>query len=410
MERTKTLTLVSAAVALALASAAHAQTAPAAKPAAAPNPPSLAYAGGTAPAAAPAAAAPASSAANSCKPAAPVSCAAAAPAPAAPKKPVYRPRPVQKTDDAAAEEVRKLRALYVADMQARQEEADRKAAEAAAMGTDAREEARAWQSGKKARPLMGTDGLLQYPFGQGQPEITCAPLRACDIQLQAGEVINNVILGDTVRWVPAPAKTGDGAMAVPHVIVKPTEPGLTTNLIVTTNRRTYTLTLKSSETSYVSRVGFYYPADMVQDWNGEALLAQRKAEEDSKRKVSDMPIASIEQLNLDGYKIKGDKNLAWYPVRVFDDGTRVWIQMPASIRSNEAPALVLLDKNGDSELVNYRVKEAEQGGAKVTYYIVDKLFDRAGLIVGVGSDQQKVEITKSKGGKVATNWTSRYDD
>ena len=56
------------------------------------------------------------------------------------------------------------------------------------------------------------------------------------------------------------------------------------------------------------------------------------------------------------------------------------------------------------------MKEAEQGGAKVTYYIVDKLFDRAGLIVGVGSDQQKVEITKSKGGKVATNWTSRYDD
>jgi type IV secretion system protein VirB9 len=405
MERSKTLTIVSAAVALALASTAHAQTAPAAKPAAtgAPTPPSLAYAG-TTPAAA---AAPVAAASGSaCKVAAPVSCDQAAPAKPKPAvHHVYRPR-----RDDTAEEVRKLRALYDADQAARKAEEARKAAEAAAMGTDAAAEARAWQAGKKARPVMGADGLLQYPYGEGQPQVTCAPLRACDIQLQAGEVINNVILGDTVRWIPAPAKTGDGALAVPHVIVKPTEPGLTTNLIVTTNRRTYTLTLNSSNDTYVSRVGFYYPADMVQNWNGEALLAQRKAEEDAKRKVSDMPITSIDQLNLDGYKLKGDKDLPWYPVRVFDDGTHVWIQMPNSIHSNEAPALVLLDKHGDSELVNYRVKEAEQGGQKVTYYIVDKLFDRAGLIVGVGGDQKKVEIIKRKSSDVATNWTTRYDN
>lgn len=279
------------------------------------------------------------------------------------------------------------------------------------MGTESSTEAKRWQGGGSARPVMGSDGLLQYPFGQAQPELTCAPLRACDIQLQAGEVINNVILGDTVRWIPAPAKTGDGALSTPHVIIKPTEAGLQTNLIITTSRRTYTLTLRSSEVNYVSRVGFYYPADMVQDWNGSAELAQRKADEDSKRKVSDMPITSIEQLNLDGYKIKGDRDLAWYPTRVFDDGTRVWIQMPASMKSNEAPALVLLDKNGDSELVNYRVKEADQGGAKVTYYIVDKIFERAGLIVGVGRDQRKVEIIKdSRKTSSAGNWSSRFDN
>ena len=278
------------------------------------------------------------------------------------------------------------------------------------VGVDVKEEVLAWQAGKKARPMMGADGLLQYPFGQGQPEVMCAPLRACDIQLQAGEIINNVSLGDTVRWIASPAKTGEGALAVPHVIVKPTEPDLETNILITTNRRTYVLTMRSNQTNYISRVGFYYPGDMVQDWNGEALLAQRKAEEDSKRKVADMPITSIEQLNLDGYRIKGDKGLAWYPVRVFDDGTRVWIQMPSSIRSNEAPALVLLDKNGDSELVNYRVKEATQGGVKVTYYIVDKLFEKAGLIVGVGGDQRKVEITKATRGNFVSNLFGGSDD
>jgi len=278
------------------------------------------------------------------------------------------------------------------------------------MGTESSTEAKRWQGGGSARPVMGPEGLLQYPFGQAQPELTCAPLRACDIQLQAGEVINNVILGDTVRWIPAPAKTGEGALSTPHVIIKPTETGLLTNLIITTSRRTYTLSLRSSDVNYVSRVGFYYPADMVQDWNGSAELAQRKADEDSKRKVSDMPITSIEQLNLDGYKIKGDRDLAWYPTRVFDDGTRVWIQMPASMKSNEAPALVLLGKSGDSELVNYRVKEAEQGGTKVTYYIVDKIFDRAGLIVGVGRDQRKVEIIKdNRKSSSVGSWTNRSD-
>lgn len=264
------------------------------------------------------------------------------------------------------------------------------------------DESRSWQQGGSARPIMGQDGLLLFPYGQSQPTLTCEPLRACDIQLQAGEIINNVIFGDTVRWVATPATTGSGAQATPHVIVKPTESGLNTNLIVTTNRRTYMLTLNSTEGKYVSRVGFYYPQDLVQDWNGQAEAERRKVEQESTRKVADLPIASIDQLNLDSYQVKGDRSLPWYPVRVFDEGTHVWIQMPPSIRASEAPALVLIGNSGDSELVNYRVKEANQGGAKVTYYIVDKLFAKAALIVGVGRDQQKVEITRAN--KNTTAW------
>lgn len=473
MQSKNALSLISAAVALTLATAAHAQqAAPAAAPAAptkavgttaAPAPATLAYGN---PASAPVAAV--KTEAASCKPAVATSCNDTAAAAPAKPKPVYRApaKPVRlqlhnviapaifdfsfngDIQDAlnalqlkqpqltvlnpagtpSAVPVRlQLQNVSLVDALRAIGEQGNNAADVIYngsnhtarisykakndMGTESSTEAKRWQSGGSARPLMGTDGLLQYPFGQAQPELTCAPLRACDIQLQTGEVINNVILGDTVRWIPAPAKTGEGVLATPHVIVKPTEAGLQTNLIITTNRRTYTLTLRSSEVNYVSRVGFYYPADMVQDWNGAAELAQRKADEDSKRKVSDMPIASIEQLNLDGYKTKGDRDLAWYPTRVFDDGTRVWIQMPASIKSNEAPALVLLDKNGDSELVNYRVKEADQGGAKVTYYIVDKLFERAGLIVGVGRDQRKVEIIKeSRKTSSAGNWSSRFDN
>lgn len=257
------------------------------------------------------------------------------------------------------------------------------------------DEARNWQKGGAARPIMGQDGVLLFPYGQSQPTLTCEPLRACDVQLQAGEIINNVILGDTVRWLVAPATTGSGTQAAPHVIVKPTEINLQTNLVITTNRRTYMLTLASSSGQYVSRVGFYYPQDLVQDWNGQAEAERRKLESEEKRKVSELPISSLDQLNLDSYRVKGDRSLPWYPVRVFDDGTRVFIQMPASIRSSEAPAMVL-ERNGAFELVNYRVKQAQQGGASVTYYVVDKLFAKGALLVGVGGDQEKVEIIRNK--------------
>jgi P-type conjugative transfer protein TrbG len=257
------------------------------------------------------------------------------------------------------------------------------------------DEARNWQKGGTARPIMGQDGVLLFPYGQSQPTLTCEPLRACDVQLQAGEIINNVILGDTVRWQVAPATTGNGSQATPHVIVKPTETNLQTNMVVTTNRRTYMLTLASSSGQYLSRVGFYYPHDLVQDWNGQAEAERRKLETEEKRKVSELPIASIDQLNLDSYRLKGDRSLPWYPVRVFDDGTRVFIQMPASVKSSEAPAMVL-ENNGVFELVNYRVKPAQQGGMTVTYYVVDKLFAKGALLVGVGGDQQKVEIIRNK--------------
>ncbi len=278
------------------------------------------------------------------------------------------------------------------------------AAERIIYGTSATTEAQSWQAGGTARPVMGADGLLMFPYGQYQPTLICMPLRGCDVELQAGEIINNVSFGDTVRWIASPATTGAGATAIQHVIVKPTEENLETNLNIYTTRRTYHLTVKSTPGTYTSRIGYYYPAEMVQTWNGQAEAERRKADKDAERKISDLPIASIEQLNLDGYKVKGDKSLPWYPTRVFDEGTHVWIQMPPTIKASEAPALVLIGKDGKPELVNYRVKEADQGGAKVTYYIVDKLFTKAALIVGVGGDQRKIEIDKiSK----TSSWFSR---
>jgi len=248
------------------------------------------------------------------------------------------------------------------------------------------EEARKWRDGLTAAPINGPDGLVKFPYGETQPELVCSPLHACDIELEAGEVINDApLLGDSVRWITAPAYSGSGENKIPHVVVKPTVSGIETNLIIATSKRTYALTLKSSEKNYTSRVGFYYPHDMVQQWGKNSSEKEKVAE----TKVSDMPMVSADQLKFD-YELDGDSSLPWYPVRVFSDGRHVYIQMSAAMQSSEAPALVLLNTNDESELVNYRVKGS--------YYIVDKLFDRAALIIGVGGDQKKVTISKASSG------------
>jgi type IV secretion system protein VirB9 len=258
-------------------------------------------------------------------------------------------------------------------------------------GVDVVAEAKQWQRNGSARPVRGKDGLILFPFGQYQPVLTCAPLFACEIALEPGESIKNVVSGDTIRWIVAKAESGEGQQLVKHVFVKPTETGISTNLSITTNRRVYVLTLKSTKgNDYVSRVGFYYPEAMVQNWS------------ESERKTRDQaPVATFPGLAPDqlkfNYRFRGDKSLPWYPVQAFSDASHVYIQMSEKMKASEAPALILLDGN-TTQLVNYRVSKG--------YFIVDKIFDQAALIVGVGSDQKRVDVIRDQG-FFERLWTNR---
>ena len=60
----------------------------------------------------------------------------------------------------------------------------------------------------------------------------------------------------------------------------------------------------------------------------------------------------------------------------------------AKLRLREAPVLVVIGRDNKPEMVNYRVKG--------DMYIVDRLFDRAELILGTGKKAQKVEIERER--------------
>jgi len=94
----------------------------------------------------------------------------------------------------------------------------------------------------------------------------------------------------------------------------------------------------------------------------------------------------LDRLNF-RYEIDGD-DPHWRPLRAFDDGRKVFIQFPGRLDQGEAPPLFVVGRNGDSQLVNYRVNGS--------YYIVDRLFAAAELRLGE-RDQEVVRIIRTRG-------------
>lgn len=243
------------------------------------------------------------------------------------------------------------------------------------------------KSGKSVKPVPGADGTIRFVFGASQPSIVCAVMQVCDVELQPGEQVSSVNLGDSVRWLVEPAISGSGPGAVQHLIIKPLDVGLETSLVVTTNARTYHLRLRSHRTDYMPRVAFSYPEVTAAKW---AALKQAEAVE---RKVNTLPATGEYLGNLDfGYRVSG--KAAWKPVRVYNDGVKTIIEMPKAMSETEAPTLLAVRDSGtpfkkdEQVMINYRL----QGNR----FIVDNLFDKAILIAGVGAGQKKIVIERVK--------------
>jgi len=219
-----------------------------------------------------------------------------------------------------------------------------------------------------------------YPYTEGALyQLYASPGQVTDIALQPGEELVSVSAGDTVRWVVGDTLSGSGASARVHVLVKPVAAGLATNLMIATDRRTYHLELTSLEKTYMAALSWRYPADSL------ASLASTNARGLEREAAAAAPEVRLEDLNFN-YRIDGDRP-DWRPVRVFDDGRQVFIQMPAGLAATDAPPLFVLGAGGRAELVNYRVRGS--------YYIVDHLFTAAELRLGQ-RPQTVVRIRRGK--------------
>jgi type IV secretion system protein VirB9 len=211
--------------------------------------------------------------------------------------------------------------------------------------------------------LQNQNGALSYVYGDHIPRIVCRPNHLTDISLQAGEKVTAVHAGDTARWQIAPAQSGADDQETVHVIVKPLMLDIRTNLLVMTDRRTYNLDLLASENDFIPSVRFSYPDDLYF-----------------------------------GYTVTKGKELPWRPVRVFDDGVKTYLEMPAKYKSLEAPVLMFYEGK-ELKLVNYRVKDR--------FYVADRIMTKKAVLMA-GKSRVVIERRKeSLGSKHSSSEVSR---
>lgn len=249
-----------------------------------------------------------------------------------------------------------------------------------------------------ALPEASKDGRVTYVFGAGLPTVVTSPMHISIIELEPGETMTSEpAIGDSVRWEIMPGSSGKGASLEPLVMLKPHAAGLDTNLVITTDKRTYYLRLVSRDVEYMARTAFSYKDDEDAKW-AKFVAAERlaKADREAAQVVTPVGGDAIDNLNFD-YEIKGG-NAVIRPIRVMDDGSKTYITMPDAVLHQDLPALVVenpkLKGEKAQEMVNYRVKG--------NLYIVDRLFDRAALVIGSGKAVTKVEIARKtalSGGK-----------
>jgi len=230
-------------------------------------------------------------------------------------------------------------------------------------------------------PDAYVNATLYYDYEAGRLyQVQTSPHFLTAIMLRPGEKLLAKAAGDTVRWVLGETAQGVGVNQQVVVLLKPIRGGLKTNVVLTTDQRTYLIEASSREGgTYTSEVSWNYPQEEM------AALAATQA---AQAQTVVAPGLSVDQLHF-GYKVEPvhGKPPRWQPLRVFDDGTKTYIQFPINMAATDAPPLFLIGPGDKAELVNYRYLNG--------YYIVDRLVDVAELRIGE-KPQTVVRITRSK--------------
>jgi type IV secretion system protein TrbG len=234
------------------------------------------------------------------------------------------------------------------------------------------------QANASASQAPDADGYLNavmsYTYVPGAIfRVYTAPNNVTDLILEPGEqLMGEPAAGDTLRWRLGVSTAAIAGAPQTHIFIKPTRPGLSTNLTLNTDRRTYFIKLESIDGDCMVAVQWTYP-------QAQPLAPVGAPPASPASPAATTATADAAALNFD-YAVEVTKGRpAWKPRAVYDDGVHTFIRFDQSLLHREAPALFVIER-GEMQIVNYRVKES--------LYIVDRLFDVAEL--RLGQDEQDV--------------------
>lgn len=278
-----------------------------------------------------------------------------------------------------------------------------------------------------AKQVAGTTykaGLVTFAYGSGIPTVVCALLELTDLAFEKGESILSVQLGDSVRWNIESAISGSANDSVEHLIVKPLEAGLKTSMLITTDRRTYHIRLKSTEADFMPAVVFSYPNSLKlpsKKHYGDDSYLQYTSNYDSNEDHNDYSetnsslknYSSVQNVSYEGnsrpalnvaatyndstqrrnynYSVDGDSKII--PQNVYDDGKRTFIVMNNPINSSYLP--VLQEISSESFLF---FGEDKTNTINFTYFdntfVVDGIYSHLRLISKNGEEKQSADVVR----------------
>lgn len=203
----------------------------------------------------------------------------------------------------------------------------------------------------RPQPSSGDSRLQTVEYRNNQVvTLEVAPGYQLSVEFAPDEKIESVGLGDSTAWMVSPTKRGN------HLFIKAAQSGVSTNMTVVTDIRTYAFDLHplpgpSATMAYTVR--FSYPAPP-----GTRVQAGEAAT------VTDTL-----------YRVKGDKKLR--PSAISDDGIKTYIEWPANVAM---PAIYAVNDQGRESLVNGVVQDemfVVDGVSQQLVFRIDKRVARA---------------------------------
>lgn len=210
-------------------------------------------------------------------------------------------------------------------------------------------------------------------------QIYTKPERITDIAFETGEAILSIGGGDSQRWTISETQSGKEPYLRKHIFVKPHQQDISTNLVVTTDKRTYHIEIHAlAHIPYQASVSWRYPSSPI-------IISNEMVGAKKEQKL-ETPMSGVGQRQLNfNYHFVAQERPAWMPRRVFDDGHKTYVEFPEAMQDSEAPILFGLSPAKQHEVLNYRRHK--------NFYIVDHLVDIAELTVG-GKTQIKVGVER----------------
>lgn len=214
---------------------------------------------------------------------------------------------------------------------------------------------------------------IRFPYMSDKVyKIYTQPGFVTDIVLEKNEKITYVGGGDTARWKVDTSAVGSPYESYCHLYVKPLADGITTDLIINTDKRVYRL-MVTSGTRYNAVVRWLYDETVGGSQKEMGMVPSGDGTENS---------GGVNPAEIDfNFKID-EPELGWAPASVFRSGRKTYIKMKPEIIDYDLPSFFEVDDEGKLNIVGFRYVNGT--------FVIDKFFKTGVLLAG---KKGKIKIT-----------------